>query len=108
MRQRLAMSASLIGANGLAVAEDLPPLEAYGALPEFDMFVLSPSGEFAATRNNSTEEDLILILDIAQDKYLASVDAGESNPSDLEFVADYWTMLTRYIPTREVLADLSV
>ena len=53
MRKRLAMIASLIGANGLAVAEDLPPLEAYGALPEFDMFVLSPSGEFAATRKRT-------------------------------------------------------
>lgn len=76
----------ILGLN--VFAEDQPPLEAYGALPAFDMFVLSPSGDFAATRNNSTDEDLILVLDIAQDKYLASVAAGEANPRDLVFVAD--------------------
>ena len=89
--------ASLVLAFCAAVsAQELPPLEVYGALPETDLLTLSPSGRYAAFRRTRPGEDLILVTNTATGEEVVLADAGAINPFDLRFVTeDRLVLVTR-------------
>ncbi len=78
---------AVVGA-GQAFAQDLPPLEAYGKLPDFSMLELSPSGRYVASRIRSTGQDLVMVFDLESLEYRTGLDAEEVNPRSLSFVGD--------------------
>lgn len=81
-------AALLIALCSTVTAQDLAPLEAYGALPEVDLFELSPSGRYAAFRRTSDGEDLILVADLEDRKFVSGANVAEVNPRRLDFVTE--------------------
>ena len=78
----------LLAAGETAFAQDLPPLEAYGRLPEVDLCELSPSGNRAASRVTSNGRDLVVVFDLATMQVVTAADAQEVNPRYIRFVDD--------------------
>ncbi|NNC63316.1 MAG: hypothetical protein HKN84_00905, partial [Gammaproteobacteria bacterium] len=73
-------------ASGPLLAQDLPPLEAYGRLPLLDIMELSPDGSRIATRVTQDGEDRVVVLDAATGGVVTSADAAAVNPRRLRFV----------------------
>ena len=71
-----------------ALADELPPLEAYGKLPRFGMYALSPSGHLAATRMVDDGRDAIMIIDVDATDYVVGADASEVNPRWIRFAEE--------------------
>ena len=69
-----------------ALANDPPPLEAYGRLPMYDLYELSPSGKLAAARVTFEDKDLITIVDVDNLKRLVGATAERVSPRRLKFV----------------------
>ena len=74
--------------GSIANAQDLPPLEAYGRLPEYDMYELSPSGKFGATRLTAAGRDLVVVFDVDTSAFVSGADAEKVNPRSLRFIDD--------------------
>lgn len=81
--------AAIVLLTGSSVAaQELPPLEAYGKLPTYDMFELSPSGKLGASRVTVDGEDMVLVIDIDRNQFLSGANVKEVNPRWLRFVDD--------------------
>ncbi len=86
----LALAAIVLQA-GLADAEELAPIESYGALPEIGMMALSPDGTRLAMRNVGEGIDSIVIMDLKTGKVLNGANAEKVNPRSLRFANnDKW------------------
>jgi dipeptidyl aminopeptidase/acylaminoacyl peptidase len=83
-----------------ANAEDLAPLEAYGALPKVSLATLSPDGTRMASRITIDGEDVIAILDIETEKFVAGANAGLVNPRRLRFVNENHVVLVTSMAVR--------
>jgi len=71
-----------------AFAEDLPSLEAYGRLPTYDLFELSPSGDLAAGRMRLQDKDLITVVAVDDVKLLVGASAEKVRPRQIKFVEE--------------------
>jgi dipeptidyl aminopeptidase/acylaminoacyl peptidase len=71
-----------------AYSQGLPPLEAYGRLPVYDMYELSASGRFGASRVSHDGSDTVQVFDLEEDSFVWGADAREVNPRWLRFVDD--------------------
>lgn len=71
-----------------AYTNELPPLEAYGKLPKFDLYALSPSGRLAATRVVEGESDAIMIIDVDARDYVVGVDTSLVKPRRIRFAEE--------------------
>lgn len=69
-------------------AQDMPPLEAYGMLPAFDMYELSPSGKLGASRVTHGGKDSVMVFDIDKTEFITGANAAEVNPRWLQFISD--------------------
>jgi len=85
---RVPTAFSLFLACVAASAQELPPLEAYGQLPLYDMYELSPSGKLATARLTYDDSDLIYVFDVDGQKPLMAVNAEKINPRGLNFVEE--------------------
>lgn len=72
----------------VAHAQEPPPLDAYGKLPRFSMYALSPSGRLAATRTVQDGTDAIMIIDVDASDYVVGADASKVNPRWIKFVEE--------------------
>lgn len=70
----------------LARAQEPPPLEAYGKLPRFGLYALSPSGKLAAARMVEDDYDAIIVIDVDEREQVAGVDASAVKPRRIQFV----------------------
>jgi dipeptidyl aminopeptidase/acylaminoacyl peptidase len=68
-----------------AAAQELPPLEAYGALPYTSLVTLSPDGSQVASRIKSGGLDAIYVKTLADSSFVAGGDATGINPRRLWF-----------------------
>ena len=75
-------------AGSLAFAAEFPPLDAYGRLPTYDMFELSPSGKLGASRVTADGQDMVLVIDIDRNEFITGANAENVNPRWLRFVDD--------------------
>ncbi len=64
----------------------LPPIEAYGALPDKNMMVISPSGDRIAYRTQSADKDYVVVFDLTTNKMVAAIDAADVNPKWTHFI----------------------
>ncbi len=71
-----------------ALAQQQPPLEAYGKLPRFGLYALSPSGRLAAARMVEGDKDALVVIDVDARDYLVGVDASRVNPRGIEFAEE--------------------
>jgi dipeptidyl aminopeptidase/acylaminoacyl peptidase len=71
-----------------AYSQDLPPLEAYGRLPVYDMYALSASGRYGASRITNDGQDAVMVFDLDTHDFVWGADAEEVNPRRLRFVDD--------------------
>ena len=71
-----------------AYSQDLPPLEAYGRLPVYDMYALSASGRYGASRITNDGQDSVMVFDLDTHDFVWGADAEEVNPRRLRFVDD--------------------
>lgn len=69
-----------------ALADDVPPIEAYGQLPTISIMALSPSGTRVAFRQRDDENDMIVVLDLKTGRSLAGVSIGDLKPRLLTFL----------------------
>ncbi len=65
-----------------------PPLEAYGALPNKSMMVMSLSGERIAYRTTSAENDYMVVYSLTDNKLVSAVDVSEVKPTSLYFISE--------------------
>ncbi len=76
-----------------ALGDGLPPLEAYGSLPEISMVALSPSGERVAFRHFDGEEEIVGIRDVESGRILGATNVDGVKPRWLTFVNDDYLLL---------------
>lgn len=62
------------------LAQDMPPLAAYGALPRISLVTLSPDGSKVAMRVKSGDTDAISIIDLATQTFLTGARTDNINP----------------------------
>ena len=86
MKSAIVAWGCLLGAA--ATAQELPPLEAYGRLPEYGLYQLSPSGKLAAARVVKGGRDMLAILDVDKREFVTAADATRVNPRGIEFVEE--------------------
>jgi len=67
-------------------ADDVPPIEAYGALPEISMMVISPSGDKIAYRHADKGQDYMMVYNRADNKLLGAVELSNIKPSRAYFI----------------------
>lgn len=106
-----------------AMAGSLPPLEAYGSLPSVSLMTLSPSGNRVAYRRTTSEQDVILVVDLESGQAVGGAGVGEVGARKLVFADDdnliiiagrtmralgfrgqfdYSSAIHLHVPTREV------
>ena len=78
----------VLGASTAGLAQELPPLEAYGELPAVNYLVISPSGRLIAYRRITDDIDVVAVVDIESAKLVTSVDVHKVKPRALRFVDD--------------------
>ncbi|MEM8685593.1 MAG: hypothetical protein AAGF72_19440, partial [Pseudomonadota bacterium] len=71
-----------------AMANEPPPLEAYGSLPNVDLVAVSPSGKRLAMRRTQDGIDVVLVIDLETGERTAAVNVSETNPRSLRFISD--------------------
>ncbi|MEM9334965.1 MAG: alpha/beta fold hydrolase, partial [Pseudomonadota bacterium] len=71
-----------------AMANEPPPLEAYGSLPNADLVAVSPSGKRLAMRRTQDGIDVVLVIDLETGERTAAVNVSETNPRSLRFISD--------------------
>ena len=86
MKSAIAAWGCLLGAA--ATAQELPPLAAYGRLPEYGLYQLSPSGKLAAARVVKGGRDMLAIVDVDKREFVTAADATRVNPRGIEFVEE--------------------
>jgi len=83
-----------------SAADDIPPLEAYGALPEISKMVISPSGEKIAYRQVSHGTDYIMVYNLTENKLLGTVDISNIKPTKVYFIDEQRLILVVTRSTR--------
>ncbi len=78
----------LLLSSPLALASDLPPLEAYGRLPMMDLLELSPNGTRAASRITQGGRDLVMVIDLETADFISGMDAANVNPRWLRWASE--------------------
>ncbi len=84
----IGLTLAMLLAAAPSTAQELPPLEAYGALPEASLMAISPSGRRYAYRSTTDEHDAILVVDRASGDVVGGAPIGDIGPRDLMFVDD--------------------
>ena len=79
---------SLLFSSFITIATQQPPLEAYGALPNKSMMVISPSGDRIAYRTTSAENDYMVVYSLTDNKLVSAVDVSEVKPTSLYFISE--------------------
>ena len=69
-----------------ANAQESPPLEAYGALPEISSLTISPNGELFAYRQTNSETDAVVVVDFEQKELLGGIDVSSVRPREVLFI----------------------
>ncbi len=90
---KLRVFLSLLLLMPVAESQELPPLEAYGALPEVSLMTISPSGNRVAFRQVNADQDVVVVVDIDSMKILAGVGVSEVKPRSLRFVDDNFVVV---------------
>lgn len=76
----------VLGVSAVAVAQEPPPLEAYGSLPTVSSVVISPDGELIAYRRTDEERDAVIVVEVEGMRFVGGVDVGRVKPRHLMFV----------------------
>jgi len=63
-----------------------PTIEDFGTLPEIRTMAVSPNGEFVAYRNVTSDEDVIRVISLRENKVVAAIDVSSVEPRDVFFV----------------------
>lgn len=100
---RAAVAAALLGVGFAGSAAPTPvqaqapvamaPLEAYGALPSFEMVELSPSGQHLAFVTVTGEQRTLVLLDVATRQQLGGVGIGNIKVRSLEWIGEDRVMI---------------
>lgn len=77
---------SLLFLAPASFAQDPPPLEAYGSLPEVSQVAISPDGGIVAYRQVTADEDVIRVADVDRMESLGGIDVSAVKPRRLIFV----------------------
>lgn len=85
---RALAAAGFLFAAGTAAAQDVAPLDAYGALPAHEMVEVSPSGDRLAYVTVVGEERALVINDLADMSLIGGVRAGPVKVRDLGWVGE--------------------
>ncbi|MEM7432988.1 MAG: prolyl oligopeptidase family serine peptidase [Pseudomonadota bacterium] len=88
MLERSTIAALLFFLSASASAQDLPPIEAYGALPEVTLTALSPSGNVVAYRVWNESQDVVVVVNLQQHELVTAVDVSQVNPRRLTLISD--------------------
>lgn len=72
---------------------EMAPLEAYGALPSFEMVELSPSGGRLAFITVTGEQRTLVLLDVATRQQLGGVGIGQIKARGLEWIGEDRVMI---------------
>jgi hypothetical protein len=65
-----------------------PTIKDYGKLPTIQNMAVSPSGKRLAYRKTDTENNLIIIYSVAENKVIAGLNAEDIKPKDIYFVSE--------------------
>ena len=84
---RMLAAGLTLAATG-ALAQEPPPLDAYGAMPAHELVELSPSGDRLAYIAVLGEERSLIIHDLADMSLIGGVRAGEVKVRDLGWVGE--------------------
>ncbi len=76
----------LLAVCGIARAQQPPPLEAYGALPDVSSVAISPNGELIAYRRTSGDVDALIVIDIERMELLGGIDVEDVKPRRAMFI----------------------
>ena len=76
-----------------AAAQQPPPLEAYGALPEVNNVAISPNGGLVAYRQTDEEQDAVIVIDVDRMQFLGGINVEAVKPRDVYFVDDETLLL---------------
>jgi len=76
----------LLPITQVTLADEMPPLEVYGALPELSLMVLSPNGKKIAYRQTGQGKDFLMVYTLEDKKLIGSADLSEIKPSKLYFI----------------------
>ena len=77
---------SLLLLSVASLAQELPPLEAYGALPEVSQVAISPDGGMIAYREVTADKDVVRVADVDRMESLGGIDVSAVKPRRLMFV----------------------
>jgi len=66
----------------------LPPIEAYGSLPNQSMVVISPSGNRIAYRSTSADKDFMIVYDLVENKLVSAVSVENVKPTSVYFISE--------------------
>ncbi|MEM9056851.1 MAG: prolyl oligopeptidase family serine peptidase, partial [Pseudomonadota bacterium] len=77
-----------LGAVSACAHAELPPIEAYGALPAIDLMTISPSGKRIAYRRSVDGRDDLLVVDLETLKLAGGAGVSDLSPRELAFVDD--------------------
>lgn len=83
-----ALAVALTLATGRAEAQEVPPLEAYGALPALEHVDISPSGERIAFVTVVGEERAMVVTEVATNAPLGAVRLSDTKLRYLEWVGE--------------------
>lgn len=61
-------------------------VEAYGKLPERSLLTISPDASRMAYRDTKDGRDVIIVIDLVQNKVIAAADASAVSPTSLYFI----------------------
>lgn len=82
-------AALMLGAVGAPVlAQEVAPLQTYGALPGFDLVELSPSGDRLAFIVTEGDQRALLIHDLSDMSVIGGVRAGDVKVRDLTWIGE--------------------
>jgi len=70
-----------------------PSIEAYGALPAIQNMAVSPNGELVAYRTATTDEDVIRVISLLENRVVTAIDVSSVRPRDVFFLNNDQVML---------------
>jgi len=70
----------------LSLADEILPIEVYGALPDVSKMVISPGGDKIAYRQIEQGSDLLRIYDLVNKKIIGTIDLSNIKPNRVYFI----------------------
>lgn len=67
-------------------ADDILPIDVYGALPDVSMMAISPSGDKIALRRVEQGKDFLVVYNLVDNKLLGAVDMSNIKPNSMYFI----------------------